>query len=221
MRDAQETWQAQLGGRYQSDRAVLFRDRIRRPAAWASRRPVRSIARPISWSISILVSSTSFAPGSARRAISRRPTCSRTRSVTTCSASRASRARCASCSSRAPISRMRCRCGSSCRRTASPASGANTAAQSGRAAQGKVELEAGDVEEGLNAAAAIGDDRIQRMSGGRVAPDRFTHGSSEQRVDLVPPRPALRRHEGLRYISIELSAHQLISCQLAASHAVS
>jgi len=56
------------------------------------------------------------------------------------------------------------------------------AAQPGRAAQGKVELERGDLEEGLNAAAAIGDDRIQRMSGGRVAPDRFTHGSSEQRV---------------------------------------
>ena len=58
----------------------------------------------------------------------------------------------------------------------------NQAAKSGRAAQGKVELEAGDLEEGLNAAAAIGDDRLQRMSGGRVAPDRFTHGSSEQRV---------------------------------------
>jgi predicted metalloprotease len=56
------------------------------------------------------------------------------------------------------------------------------ASQSGRAALGKVELETGDVEEGLNAAASIGDDRIQRMSGTRVAPDRFTHGSSEQRV---------------------------------------
>ncbi len=56
------------------------------------------------------------------------------------------------------------------------------AAQAGRAAQGKVELETGDLEEGLNAAASIGDDRIQRMSGSRVAPDRFTHGSSEQRV---------------------------------------
>ena len=58
----------------------------------------------------------------------------------------------------------------------------NQAAQPGRAAQGKVELETGDLEEGLNAAASIGDDRIQRMSGARVAPDRFTHGSSEQRV---------------------------------------
>jgi hypothetical protein len=56
------------------------------------------------------------------------------------------------------------------------------AAKPGRAAQGRVELESGDLEDGLNAAAAIGDDRIQRMSGGRVAPDRFTHGSSEQRV---------------------------------------
>ena len=56
------------------------------------------------------------------------------------------------------------------------------AAQPGRAALGKVELEAGDLEEGLNAAASIGDDRIQRMAGTRVAPDRFTHGSSEQRV---------------------------------------
>ena len=43
-------------------------------------------------------------------------------------------------------------------------------------------LERGDVEEGLNAAAAIGDDRMQRAAGRRVSPDAFTHGSSEQRV---------------------------------------
>ncbi len=59
----------------------------------------------------------------------------------------------------------------------------HAAAQSGRAAAGKVELERGDVEAGLNAAAAIGDDRLQRMSSGHVAPDRFTHGSSAQRVE--------------------------------------
>jgi uncharacterized protein len=43
-------------------------------------------------------------------------------------------------------------------------------------------LEEGDVEEGLNAAAAIGDDRLQKRSQGYVVPDSFTHGSSDQRV---------------------------------------
>jgi len=59
----------------------------------------------------------------------------------------------------------------------------HTAAQAGRAAAGKVELDPGDVEDGLMTAAAIGDDRLQRMSTGHVAPDRFTHGSSAQRVE--------------------------------------
>ena len=53
----------------------------------------------------------------------------------------------------------------------------------GRSAGSRGHLDTGDVEEGLNAAAAIGDDRIQRMSGGRVAPERFTHGSSAQRTE--------------------------------------
>jgi hypothetical protein len=43
-------------------------------------------------------------------------------------------------------------------------------------------LQPGDVEEGLRAAAAIGDDRLQRQAQGRVVPESFTHGSSEQRV---------------------------------------
>jgi predicted metalloprotease len=43
-------------------------------------------------------------------------------------------------------------------------------------------LEEGDVEEGLNAASAIGDDRLQRQSQGYVVPEAFTHGSSEQRM---------------------------------------
>jgi len=43
-------------------------------------------------------------------------------------------------------------------------------------------LEPGDVEEAMRAAEAIGDDRLQKQSGGRVVPDSFTHGSSEQRM---------------------------------------
>jgi uncharacterized protein len=43
-------------------------------------------------------------------------------------------------------------------------------------------LEDGDIEEGMNAASAIGDDRLQRQSQGRVVPESFTHGTSEQRV---------------------------------------
>jgi len=43
-------------------------------------------------------------------------------------------------------------------------------------------VEPGDVEEALGAASAIGDDRIQRETQGRVVPDSFTHGTSAQRV---------------------------------------
>jgi uncharacterized protein len=43
-------------------------------------------------------------------------------------------------------------------------------------------LEAGDVDQALRAASAVGDDRLQRMSTGHVNPDSFTHGSSEQRM---------------------------------------
>lgn len=43
-------------------------------------------------------------------------------------------------------------------------------------------LEQGDIQEALNAASAIGDDRLQRQTRGYVAPDSFTHGSSEQRM---------------------------------------
>ena len=55
-------------------------------------------------------------------------------------------------------------------------------AAQGGSGRGRGTIETGDVEAGLKAAAAIGDDRIQRMQTGHVAPDRFTHGSSEQRV---------------------------------------
>ncbi|HEY3581178.1 MAG TPA: neutral zinc metallopeptidase, partial [Pyrinomonadaceae bacterium] len=43
-------------------------------------------------------------------------------------------------------------------------------------------LEAGDIEEALRAASAVGDDQIQRRETGYVVPDSFTHGTSAQRL---------------------------------------
>jgi uncharacterized protein len=51
-----------------------------------------------------------------------------------------------------------------------------------RYAQQKGIVEAGDIEEALGAASAVGDDRLQRQAQGYVVPDSFTHGTSEQRV---------------------------------------
>jgi predicted metalloprotease len=55
-------------------------------------------------------------------------------------------------------------------------------AKDARDAKGQSIMEAGDIEEGLKAADAIGDDTLQRAAQGRVMPDKFTHGSSAQRV---------------------------------------
>jgi predicted metalloprotease len=43
-------------------------------------------------------------------------------------------------------------------------------------------LEPGEAEQALTAASAIGDDRLQRQTQGRIVPESFTHGTSEQRV---------------------------------------
>lgn len=59
----------------------------------------------------------------------------------------------------------------------------HVASQRGRFEAGGVELDPGDAEEALKAAASIGDDRLQKMSTGRVQPERFTHGSSAQRME--------------------------------------
>ena len=52
-------------------------------------------------------------------------------------------------------------------------------------AQGRPLLEPGDLEEGMRAAEAIGDDTLQRQTQGRVVPESFTHGSSAQRMEAL------------------------------------
>ena len=64
-------------------------------------------------------------------------------------------------------------------------------------------LETGDIEEGLTAASAIGDDAIQRQAQGHVRPDSFTHGSSKQRV---------------KWFKVGLSAGTMESCNTFADN---
>ena len=52
-----------------------------------------------------------------------------------------------------------------------------------RTQEAKNVIEEGDIEEAMTAAAAVGDDRLQKASGREVVPDSFTHGSSAQRTD--------------------------------------
>ncbi len=56
------------------------------------------------------------------------------------------------------------------------------AAHASEVSQGQVSLNPSDIEDGLRAASAVGDDTLQRKAQGRVMPDAFTHGTSEQRM---------------------------------------
>ena len=97
------------------------------------------------------------------------------RSATTSSGSSASSSRSGSRASRTRATRTSSPCGSSSRPIASRVSGPArpTTAASSRAAI---------VQEGLTAASAVGDDRIQSQAQGRIDPESFTHGTSEQRA---------------------------------------
>ncbi|MDO8289746.1 MAG: neutral zinc metallopeptidase [Parvibaculum sp.] len=59
------------------------------------------------------------------------------------------------------------------------------AAQAPAVAKGKITIDRSDLEDGLRAARAIGDDTLQKETQGRVVPDSFTHGSSAQRVEWL------------------------------------
>jgi predicted metalloprotease len=56
------------------------------------------------------------------------------------------------------------------------------AGHAGQVSSGQIRINAADIQSGLGAASAVGDDKLQQQSGGRVAPDSFTHGTSAQRM---------------------------------------
>ena len=122
------------------------------------------------------------ATASRRRAISPRPMSSRTRSATISriSKARSTRARPRRRGCRSPKA-MRSRSGSSSRPIATPACGRPTP----RTARAGRRWKPGDLEEGVRAAEAIGDDTLQRQTQGQVVPESFTHGSSAQRMEAL------------------------------------
>ena len=180
MGDAQAMWQQLLGNRYQPTTRRLFRDAIHRRAASRSRRPGRSTARrdhKVYLDLGFFgeLSSRFGAPGDFAQAYVLAHELGHhvqtllgiEAQVRQAQSSRPDQQNALSVRARA-AGRLLRRCLGSPRRQgrARRASGAR----------------AGDVEEGLRAAAAIGDDRLQRMQRAARRPGRFTHGSSEQRV---------------------------------------
>lgn len=87
--------------------------------------------------------------------------------------------------------------------------------------QNKGYLEKGDIEEAMNAAAAVGDDNIQRKMTGNVSPDNFTHGTSEQRMrwfnagyeagDLADGDTFKVDNKSLRYFQSPSTEHEVLA----------
>jgi hypothetical protein len=183
MKDVQETWAQLLGSRYQPTRAVLFRDSIQSACGFAE-----SATGPFYCPQDGLVyldlgfyeelQNRFGAPGDFARAYVLAHEVGHHIQRLTGIESRTRRERKSQPGAANAIS-VKVELQADC----FAGVWGHAAAQPGRSANGKVELEPGDVEAGLRAAAAIGDDRLQRMTTGHVVPDSFTHGTSAQRVE--------------------------------------
>ena len=168
------------GRRYEPPKLVLFTEA--RPVGLRNqRRRGRAVLLPARFPglPATSASSASSTAASARPATSRRRTWWRTRSATTSRTCSGSPSACTTSATPAAAREesTSCRVGDrAAGRTAWPASGRSTPTAARQL------IEPGDAEEGLRAASAIGDDRLQQQARGRVAPESFTHGSSAQRV---------------------------------------
>jgi hypothetical protein len=179
MDDAQDTWRELLGGRYEETKAVLFRDAINSACGFAQSAtgPFYCPAdRKIYLDLGFFneLHSRLGAPGDFAQAYVLAHELGHHVQTLTGVESQVRQRQAASPGSRNELS-VRLELQADCL--------AGVWGYHANRGAGRVQLDPGDMEEGLNAAGAIGDDRLQRMQGGRVAPDRFTHGSSQQRME--------------------------------------
>jgi uncharacterized protein len=180
--DAQKTWREKLGGRYQDTKAVLFRDSVQSAcgSAQSATGPFYCPAdRKIYLDLSFFdeLRQRFRAPGEFAEAYVLAHELGH--HIQTLLGTEAQvRARLGSDPSQKNALSVRVELQADCY----AGIWGHHAAAAGPTSSGGVQLEDGDIEDALKAASAIGDDRIQRRSSGRVSPETFTHGSSEQRV---------------------------------------
>jgi len=183
MQDTEETWQQLLGDRYQGTRAVLFRDAVQSTCGMAQS-AVGPFYCPADRKVYLDLNffnelRTRFgAPGDFAQAYVLAHEVGHHIQTVTGVEEQVRRQQQANPSQRNELSvlmELQADCFAGV--------WGHVASAPGREAQGKVELDPDDLEEGLRAASSIGDDTIQKRSSGRVMPDKFTHGSSAQRVE--------------------------------------
>ena len=183
MEDTQQTWERLLGGRYERTRAVLFRDAVQSNCGFAQS-AVGPFYCPADRRVYLDLSffnelhNRFRAPGDFAQAYVLAHEVGHHVQTLTGVEAQVRQAQGADPRNRNELS-VRMELQADCYAGV----WGHVAGQPGRAQQGKVELDPGDLEEGLRAASSIGDDTIQKRSTGHVMPDKFTHGSSAQRVE--------------------------------------